>query len=417
MVVSIFFMGQWPPMLMLAVPFGLLVLGHARRWWRSPARWPFIVSGAIAVAVLLPTVVDALLGRDLLGHVLETPSGGVPGLFALRREFLTELVSICADMNPLMLFAGLAGMWVMPWRRLRMWVAAAFLFLLALSTFGPVCLPNMQLARMGVAASCLMALPAACVLRKVLASRARLAPVLQATVLALLLCSLQNIARHYGGRTPDPYVGTRQIVHDLAAWTTANVPEDGRLLFAGAAVHAYGRGHLAYLPKLTGREMMACDYYGFPRGMVEMDYPPRAFRAQPDGCLAFARLHGVTHVISFRNSHIAYYRSKPEHFREVAHLVDQDEAQNRDYIVFEVKDSGGRFAKGRGKVVSDFNRISVDFGATPPEEAVIRYNWSDRLAVEPPAGLYPHDAGGGVVFVGIRPNGASRVDVRYESRF
>jgi hypothetical protein len=31
--------------------------------------------------------------------------------------------------------------------------------------------------------------------------------------------------------------------------------------------------------------------------------------------------------------------------------------------------------------------------------------------------LHPHDAGGGVVFVGIRPNGASRVDIRYESRF
>ena len=417
MVVSIFFMGQWPPMLMLGAPLGLLVLGHARRWWRSSARWPFILAASVAVAALLPTVVGALLGREVIGHVLANPSGEAPSLGALRRTFLTTLVSICADMNPLMLFAGLAGMWVMPWRRLRRWVVAPFAFLAAVFTFGPVYVPNMQLARMGVVASCLMALPAACVLRKALTSRARLAPLLQATALALLLCTLQNVPRHYGGRTPGAYVGTRQIVRDLAAWIQANVPEDGRLLFAGSAVHAYGRGHIAYLPKLAGREMMSCDYYGFPRGMVEMDYPPRVFRAQPDGCYDFARLHGVTHVISFRRGHIDYYRSRPEHFREVAVLVDRDEAENRDYVVFAVKDSGGRFAKGRGKVVADFNRLSVDFGAAPPEEAVVRYNWSDRLAVEPPAELHPHDAGDGVVFIGIRPHGASRVDVRYESRF
>lgn len=417
MVASIFLMGQWPPMLMLGLPLGLLVLGHARRWWRSPSRGVFLVAASVAVVVLVPTVVGALLGKEVLGHVMERPSGAEPSLGALRRACLTTFMSVCADMNPLMLFAGLAGMWFMPWRRLRGWVAAPLALLAAAFTFGSVYLPNMQLARMGVVASCLMALPAACVLRKVLTSRERFAPLLQATVLALLLCTLQNIPRHYGGRTPDAYVGVRQIVRDLTEWIQSNVPEDGRLLFAGSAVHAYGRGHIAYLPKLAGREMMACDYYGFPRGMVEMNYPPRAFRAQPEGCYDFARLHGVTHVISFRRDPIDYYRSRPHHFREVAILVDRDETKDRDFVIFEVKDSGGRFLQGRGKVVADFNRISVDFGETPPEEAVVRYNWSDRLVVDPPAKLHPYDASDGVVFIGIRPNGASRVDVRYESRF
>ena len=49
--------------------------------------------------------------------------------------------------------------------------------------------------------------------------------------------------------------------------------------------------------------------------------------------------------------------------------------------------------------------------------SVIRYNWSDRLKVSAPAALEPYDAGNGVVFIGIRPNGMSRVDIRYESRF
>ena len=417
MVVSLFLMGQWPPMLMLAIPFGLLVLAHARRWLRSATWRPFLLAAVLVIAALLPTLVGAFLGKEVIGHVLQNPSGEAPSLGAVRRECLTTLMSVCADTNPLMLFAGLAGMWVMPWRRMRRWVVATFVFLAVLFALGPVIVPNLQLNRMGVVASCLLALPAACNLRWALASRARFAPFLQATILALLFCSLQNVPRYYAGRTPDPYVGTRRIVDDLASWIRANVPEDGRILFAGSAVHAYGRGHIAYLPIMTGREMMACDYYGFPRGMVEMNYPPRAFRAQPDGCYAFARQHGVTHVISFRNSHIACYRSEPEHFREVVTLVDRDEAANRDYVVFEVKDSGGRFAEGRGKVHADFNRISVDFGAEPPEMSVIRYNWSDRLKVSAPAALEPYDAGNGVVFIGIRPNGMSRVDIRYESRF
>ncbi|MGI5867860.1 MAG: hypothetical protein ACOX9C_00240 [Kiritimatiellia bacterium] len=417
MVVSIFFMGQWPPMLMLGLPLGLLVLGHARHWWRSSRRVAFLLAATVTVAALIPTVAGSFLGKEVLGHVLENPSDDAIGLRAFRREFLTTLMSICADMNPLLLFAGLAGMWFMPWRRLRRWVVAPFLFLVVVFTMGPVCLPNMQLVRMGVVASCLMALPAACILRKVLVSRARFAPILQAVVLALVLCSLQNTMRYYGARTHDAYVGTRRIVHDLTDWIEANVPEDGRLLFAGSAVHAYGRGHIAYLPKLAGREMMSCDYYGFPRGMVEMNYPPQAFRKKPGGYHEFAKLHGVTHVISFRRDHIEHCCANPELFREVATLVDQDESANRDFVVFAVKDSGGRFAKGEGVIEADFNHIRVDFGGTPPEEAVIRYNWNDRLRVDPPAELVPHEAGDGVVFIGIRPNGASRVDVRYESRF
>lgn len=417
MVASLFFMGQWPPMLMLGVPLGILVLGYARRWWNSPARWPFLLAAAFVIVLLLPTIVDALLGKEVIGHVLENQPSISPRFAALRREFSMILMSVCADMNPLMLFAGLAGMWVMPWRRLRRWVVVPTLFLAAVFTLGPVYVPNMQLNRMGIVVSCLMALPAACVLRKTLLSRAKLAPILQATVLALLFCTLQNIPRFYGGRTPDPYVGTRKIINNLVTWIKTNVPEDGRLLFAGSVIHGYGRGHIAYLPKLTGREMMACDYYGFPRGMVEMDYPPCACRALPDGWFTFMRLHGVTHVISFRNSHIDYCRSKPEQFQEVAVLFDDQESRNREYVIFAVKDSCGRFAKGSGRVVADFNRIVVDFEAVPPDDAVIRYRWSDRLTVKPPAALYPYDADDGVTFIGIQPNGVSHVDIRYESRF
>ena len=65
---------------------------------------------------------------------------------------------------------------------------------------------------------------------------------------------------------------------EFVEWIRADVPEDGRLGFAGRAVHFYGGGNIAYLPVLAGREMMADDYYGFPRGTIEYNYPPRTYR-------------------------------------------------------------------------------------------------------------------------------------------
>ena len=91
-------------------------------------------------------------------------------------------------------------------------------------------------------------------------------------------------------------------------------------------------------------------------------------------------------------------------------LLPQAACEAASHYIHEALRRGYR--PGRSEVL-----VLGHFGAAPPEEAVVRYNWSDRLAVEPPAELHPHDAGDGVVFIGIRPNGASRVDVRYESRF
>ena len=53
----------------------------------------------------------------------------------------------------------------------------------------------------------------------------------------------------------------------------------GSSLFAGETVHGYGGGHVAVLAYLTGRQMMACDYYAFSPDLVEYNYPPREWRA------------------------------------------------------------------------------------------------------------------------------------------
>ena len=66
-----------------------------------------------------------------------------------------------------------------------------------------------------------------------------------------------------------------------------NVPRQGRVLFAGPAVHAYGAGHVAPLPLFTDREMMACDFYHFSPKQVEYVYPPSAYRQTPESVFDF----------------------------------------------------------------------------------------------------------------------------------
>ena len=273
--VALFLMCQWPPMMLLAVPLVLLALCAWRHWWRPVVRGRLIWTGVLVVLALLPTVAGSLLGKTVMEHVLETPAGQGGLAARLRTNFLSQTSGLLMNVNPLVLVAGAAGVWVMPWKWLRRWVAGVLLFLVLLFSVEPVCLPNMQLERMAIMAAGLLVLPAAAWLRVALDNRSPRLLVARAVILALLVCSLTNLARVYKSRTPATYTGIRPSIRELTAWVREQVPADGRLLFAGSVVHAYGRGHIAYLPLLAGREIMACDYYGFPAGWSSPAIRPR----------------------------------------------------------------------------------------------------------------------------------------------
>jgi hypothetical protein len=197
-------------------------------------------------------------------------------------------------------------------------------------------------------------------------------------------------------------------VRGLVHFVRNAVPPGGRVLFAGATVHFYGRGHVAFLPCLTGREMMACDYYAFPPGTVEYNYPPRAYRLKREDTLAFMDLYNVTHVVTYHEDWRRYFLDQPERYQPL--LLPPE--KNRAYCIFKVKRTPDIFLKGSGTVTADFNRIRVDLDAAR-EEVVIKYNWCDDLRVSQPAEIFPHKAWKDINLIGIRPNGAQAVDIRY----
>ena len=163
--------------------------------------------------------------------------------------------------------------------------------------------------------------------------------------------------------------------------------------------------------------MLSCDYYGFPPGYVEMDYPPKAARAQPGGLHAFMVRHGAGHVLTCRKNYLDFFASEPEHFREVARIPSE---WGFDYVIDEIIGSSGIVLTPgvEAKVESDFNRITVSFPGEVPETALLAYNWSDRFRAEPEtAEIRPAALPTGETFLEIRPHGARRIVVRYRPRF
>jgi hypothetical protein len=226
-------------------------------------------------------------------------------------------------------------------------------------------------------------------------------------VVALLVMTGWNCARFYGNRGPGRYEVLPPRVRELSAWLAANSEEQSRILFAGPTVHAYGRGHVAFLPVLAGRQMMACDFYHFYPGTTEPEYPPHAFRRGMDGVFAFLELYNVSHVVTYHERWVQRFRGEPDRYEEVFF----QQGGHPKYI-FRVKRPVSFFLRGQGRVRADINRLLVDLD-DPDGEAVLKYNWVDGLAARPPAEIRPVDVGHGLRFIGLQPHGSGQVEIRY----
>ena len=200
-------------------------------------------------------------------------------------------------------------------------------------------------------------------------------------------------------------------IDEWVRWIRENVPEDGRVAFAGRAVHVYGGGNTAYLPVLAGREMMGDDYYGFPRGTIEYNYPPRVYRKRgEEGWRAFGEAYGVTHWVAARTKVIQRMEAMPGLLEEVARFPVTG---HYDIVVFKVKGAkGGRFLEGSGRVEAEPNRlrVRVDGGG----RAVIRYNWREGLVCKTAgAEIKPFEVDENLRFIEVEAGGNEWVEIGY----
>ena len=251
-------------------------------------------------------------------------------------------------------------------------------------------------------------IPASLASARLLATRRAGLGVVRSGLLALLILGGWNVAKLYANNGPAPFSVMPPRYQDFTKWLARNTPEGTRVLFAGRTVHYYGGGHIAYLPRLTGREMMADDYYAFPVGTIEYNYPPRPFRTSESRLLEFMKLYNVSHVVMYKDLWKAAFRRNPRNYEEIKHFDDLGVS------IFRVKSPPGLFVKGSGRAAATFNRIRVTL-EDAESDVVLRYNWADGLTAPPPVELYPWDAGDGIQFIGIRPHGRAEFSIRFRS--
>jgi hypothetical protein len=153
--------------------------------------------------------------------------------------------------------------------------------------------------------------------------------------------------------------------------------------------------------------MMACDYYAFPPGTIEYQYPPSGFRRPKERLLRFFDLYNVTHVATYHDNRKDALRGSPETFEELA----ADTAWDR-MAVFRVKRPNTPLVQGTGRVTATFNRLDVALDDAG-QDAVLPYNWSDRLRAPEPVELFPYAAEPDVTLIGVRPHGQSTFTIRF----
>lgn len=429
LVFSMTLLCQWPPMGLVAVAATAAALSSWRRWAGDRRTVICLLVSAAVVVLLLSPAIRAVAGaKELFAYATSgrEPAPWTELLLRALRDFRDSACDSSIKIHPLALVFGLAGFWTLPVRTLRRWFAVVVLVVCAAFAAGPELLPKMQLPRMAVATGMLAIVPAA--LRAELVWRRRRAgsSFAGAAVLALLLLGAWNAAKLYGGSGVYPFGPMPELVKDLAGWIRANVPEGSRVLFADRTGHAYGGGHIAYLPILTGREMIGCDYYAFPPGTFDPYCPPVASRSEPGGRHAFLVRHGASHMIAFERDTVEACLAAPDRLEEAATF--HADGATETFHVFRVVGSRGVFLEGKGRVEADFNRLRVLLDGDPPERVVLAYNWNDRLEADPPARIAPFETGtslgpvpgGGpraVRFLEIRPGGAREIVVRYRPRF
>ena len=427
MLTSFIFLLMWPPGAIMAATVFLAAVVNARRWsWKRVAY--LAAAGMIGVGLLYKTI--GLLyfegGHEFFHHMLSPGSTSASAatdtpaidLAQLWKQGWIRLVSHMHEMNPVIVMLGILGAFVFPRRSIRWWFLPVFISLSLLCGWGSVLIPHMELGRMAIALAFAATGPAALAVQRILRTRSLAMAPGRAAVLALLVLTAANVADIYGGGQrffSTTFMGKK--TDELASFIKEKALPGTRILFAGPCVHSYGdAGHIAVFPVLTGHEMMACDYYHFSPALVEYEYPPRPFRENSDRLFEFMDLYNVGLIIT---------RSKPLHSTGVPwadrlqhdptryrHIATLDEGK---VLVFRVaNDNPSMFLRGEGSIKADFNQLHVTT-SNPDQRTIIKYNWKDGLAAEPPVQIQPVTVADGVDLIEIFWNGQQECSITFDS--
>ncbi len=392
---------SWPGSLTIALPFLLVFAFHARRLF--PGKWKWVLAGGVLLfLLLLPLAMVPLRYSNIAKFMAITPRQ------TLLEHFHNGWILLGNNLrstHPLIVVFGFVGSFFGPRRSARRFFAPLVLLLVLISGWGEEFRKLLQTERLIIPAALVAIIPAAHwldhLIRRALAVQpkshlpgAALRTGASWTVAVLLVGGYQG-AKTWNGQGLAPFHAMPDATKELIAWLSAHVPEDGRVMFAGQAGHAYGGAKIAALPLFTGREMMGADFYGFSPKLVEYQYPPRPFRYDgPDVLFSFMELYNVTHIVTWHDDWKNVFHRTTNYYRP-AHSIGRVE-------IFETRRDSSLFLQGAGRVEATFDRLDLTL-ESPQDWVVVKYNWSPGWKAEGDVKIFPHDAGRGVTLIGVQP--------------
>jgi len=242
-------------------------------------------------------------------------------LIKAEKKF-SELIT---KFNPLLLFLGIAGLFVMKDRRLAKLFFTTLVWLFILSAFGDSFKPQLELRRMGLIAAVLLIIPASfCVQHffEVLGKK-DLNPLFRKVFTSLLIASLVivpvNAGAIYSNQSDIKFQYASSEVFELTD-ALKNNNSGGRVLFLGFILHELGEsgvehqdgGHIAPLVTWTNRELYSSHFF-HARWMSIDPIPPSFLKKGDAGIEEFLDLMNVTEVVAFRKEWLTYCRRQPSY--------------------------------------------------------------------------------------------------------
>ena len=350
-------------------------------------------------------------GQHQMNHGHESPNAHEQQVKTAYTAKITRAYKkfrgMLAQINPVVFFLFLPAFFLISERKYRTALAATIGWLLLVSASGYFYKPQLELNRMVIPASLLMALLAGAGTVYILqqfasasgSSRKKALAVLPVTVLTgMFFISPLNVAQIYLQRSDHFYALSTPEVSNLVN-AIRRLPDRGRTFFFGFSLHRLGAsstegrdgGHLAPLPRMTGKSMYAMVPVHSVWSSVEA--VPAEFRAERDaGIEQFLDLINASAVAAFSANWKHFLSTRPNYRLEyqdgMISLFSRENAPNNWFL------------QGSGEItkIAD-DRVEL-IASTP--EAIIKFRWVKLLKSSPTAGVtiepfpvYVEDLGGG----------------------
>ncbi len=369
----------WPLAAVVLVPLGVVFLIRLRRLFAVPSFRNMVLC---LIVVNVPWVVIFLDASNVFSFVssaADTHGQAAKKLVgASHASFAKGLIVNSAALNPVLLLLALPGLRAVSAAPSGALYALTCVWTLILGLFGPYIVPQLELERFLVILALLLPLPVASYLESYLCCtpsgitrdsmtatirRGRAFAARSAVITALLLVPalLWRIVHH---KTVVRYHFADPIVQQLSS-TIRNLEGDARVLFSGFVLHELSGGHLAPLPYLTQRALMASRYQ-HDRWQYTDSIPLEYRQRKDEGVREYLSLMNVSHVVAHEKFWQAWFSERPAEYRLL-------EKHGRFWVFIRLGYTPSYFHRGDGKLISQDGGSIVVAPATA--SVVLKFNY------------------------------------------